>query len=153
MTIGQKFRPKMISAPKQPHAWTIFLWCQWPLRKKEKCEHKYMYIYIQIYIDVYPLFELIDCVQYPDVDDGASSLSVIVCIYVCASVIIPVCGLQNFSRRCLTAPALFLISDGDIIAQRYLYFPWINKYVRDMYIFLHNFCYRSLSHELLKFKF
>ena len=39
---------------------------------------------------IHPLFELTDCVQSPDVDDGASSFGVIVCV------IAPVCGLQNF---------------------------------------------------------
>lgn len=97
MTIGQKFRPKMISAPKQPHASTISLWCQWPLRKKKKRKRKYIYILCLSWLTACNLLTW-TMVRHRRVSSS---------VCVCARVIIPVCELQNFSRRCLTATALF----------------------------------------------
>lgn len=87
VTIGRKFRLRTISAPKRLHASAISLQCQWPLRNEKKK--------VKIGIYIYPLFELTDCMQSPDVDNGASSSDVIVCV------IAPVCGLQNFMRHYL----------------------------------------------------
>lgn len=146
MTIGQKFRPKMISAPKQPHASTISLWCQWPLRKKKKRERKYIHTSF-VWVDWLRAISwrgrwcvIAECHR--------------VCVCARARVIIPVCGLQNFSWHCLTETALFLITDGDIIAQRYLYFPWTNRYVRQIHVYLYTtFATRSFQHKLLISKF
>lgn len=137
MTIGQKFRPKMISAPKQPHAWAISLWCQWPLRKEKKRERKYIHTYILC------LSWLTACNLLTWTMVRHRRVSSCLCMCACHYSSMRIAKLF---ATLFNSDSTFLISDGDIIAQRYLYFS-MNQQIceTDICVSLHNFRYQILS--------